>query len=361
MAWTLQRAEAEIVRLTEQALDRETFCRAAGERLASVMHFDGSCWQTNDPATLLITGHLTERLPDKFELVARNEYEDDDVNHFAELAVGRRQARTLRGATRNRPDSSPRYRGLLKPNGIDAELRTALVAGRSCWGGLILVRQAGRPDFSGEESEFLHRLSRPLAAGMRRAILVSAAQRHRGQEAPGLVVVDHQGEIHMQSDTAGPWLEDLGAARDGLPPAVLAVAAAAREASPNHAGVRSRVMTLSGDWAVLHGSRMANVPRRTTVIIEPAAPMDVAPLLLGAYGLTAREREVAELVMRGRSTADVCEALFITPYTMQDHLKSIFEKVGVRNRAGLMGHVFFEHYMPRIAEHATPSANGSFA
>jgi DNA-binding CsgD family transcriptional regulator len=350
MAWTLERAEAEVVHLAEQAHEKDDFCRAAGERIARVLEFDGSCWHTNDPATLLITSHLTERLPDRFELIAQNEYATDDVNHFATLATSRRRAKTLRGATRNRPDTSPRYRDLLAPNGIDAELRAALVAGRSPWGGLILVRHAGRPDFTGEEADFLARLSRPLARGLRTAILASATRRQAGHDAPGLVVIDDSGEIHALSETAVPWLEELGATRPGPPPAVLATAAAARRAAPGHAPVRSRVRTAAGRGAVLHGSRVADAPDRATVIIEPAAPVDIAPLLLGAYGLTDREREVAELVMRGSSTGAVAARLFITPYTVQDHLKAIFEKVGVRSRKQLMAQVFFEHYLPRIAD-----------
>ena len=359
MGWTFDRVETEIARLAAQALAKDDFCRAAGERIARVLTFDGSCWHTNDPATLLITSHLTERLPDRFEVLARNEYATDDVNHFAALATSRRRAKTLRGATHNRPDRSPRYRDLLAPNGLDAELRAALVAGQSCWGGLILVRHAGRPDFSAKETDLLARLSRPLAEGLRTAILASAARRAAGPDAPGLIVVDDHGEVYALSETALPWLEELGATRHGPPPAVLATAAAARRAAPHQAPVRSRVRTNAGRWAVLHGSRVAQAPNHATVIIEPAAPVDIAPLLLGAYGLTAREREVAELVMRGRSTHDVATDLVITPYTVQDHLKAIFDKVGVRSRKDLMGRVFFDHYLPRITERAVATANGS--
>jgi DNA-binding NarL/FixJ family response regulator len=62
--------------------------------------------------------------------------------------------------------------------------------------------------------------------------------------------------------------------------------------------------------------------------------------------------------MRGQSNAQVSAALSITPYTVQDHLKAIFEKVGVHSRKDLMRHVFFEPFLPRVADHATPAANG---
>ena len=359
MAWTFERVEADIAQLSEQALEKDDFCWAAGERIARVVDFDASCWHTHDPATLLITSHITERLPFcRFELLAHNEYVTDDVNLFIDLATSRRRVRTLRGATRNRPDHSERYRELFVPNGLDGELRAALVDGGSCWGGLIVARDAGQPDFTGEETDFFSRLSRPLAKGMRTSILTTAAHREHGPDAPGLVVIDPHGEVDALSESAISWLEELDEGADELPAAVLSTAKAARRAGPGDTPIQLRVRTAAGRWALLHGSRVADATDRVTVIIAPAMPMDVVALLLGAYGLTARESEVAELVIRGQSTAQVSAALFIAPYTVQDHLKAIFEKVGVHSRKDLLGRVFFEHFLPRITDHATPAANG---
>ncbi|MCC7380379.1 MAG: helix-turn-helix transcriptional regulator [Deltaproteobacteria bacterium] len=58
--------------------------------------------------------------------------------------------------------------------------------------------------------------------------------------------------------------------------------------------------------------------------------------------------------MRGLSTKEIAQALAISPFTVQDHLKSIFEKTGVRTRGELVGHVFLEHYMPRWEDFAQP-------
>ncbi len=51
--------------------------------------------------------------------------------------------------------------------------------------------------------------------------------------------------------------------------------------------------------------------------------------------------------MRGQSTKEMAAALHVSPYTIQDHLKSIFEKTGVRSRNELVGQIFLEHYVTR--------------
>ena len=76
--------------------------------------------------------------------------------------------------------------------------------------------------------------------------------------------------------------------------------------------------------------------RAYAVVLEPTTGDQLVSLLLVAYGLTARERDVCREVMAGHSTMDIAGRLFISANTVQDHLKSVFSKVGVRSRGELV-------------------------
>lgn len=54
------------------------------------------------------------------------------------------------------------------------------------------------------------------------------------------------------------------------------------------------------------------------------------------YGLSAREAQVAELVLHGYRNSDIAAALGITAATTKKHLTRIFDKVGVDTRSQLL-------------------------
>jgi DNA-binding CsgD family transcriptional regulator len=153
-----------------------------------------------------------------------------------------------------------------------------------------------------------------------------------------------------------------------LPGAVYAVAARLlaleRGAGPAPPELmpRMRLRTASGRWLVLHASRLRTTDTEVqiAVILEEARPSEIAPLIVDAYGLTKREGEITRLVLRGLSTAEVSGELHITPNTVRDHFKSIFDKVGVRSRRELVGQVFAQQYLPRMATGHGPGPDGWF-
>jgi non-specific serine/threonine protein kinase len=55
------------------------------------------------------------------------------------------------------------------------------------------------------------------------------------------------------------------------------------------------------------------------------------------FGLTAREREILDLLIEGKSNAEIGDALFISPRTAGTHVSNIFAKLGVSSRAAAVG------------------------
>ena len=112
-----------------------------------------------------------------------------------------------------------------------------------------------------------------------------------------------------------------------------------------------RVQTRSDRWLTFHGARTEPRPGHggeTVVVVEPSRPQELAWLRASAYGLSPRERAVVDLVAQGASTKEISQALYISEYTVQDHLSNAFDKVGVRGRRALLKRLFFDNLYPTL-------------
>src|SRR5206468_13092513 len=94
-----ERVRAELVRLSHRGLERSSFWREAAALLGPAVQFDGGCWHTADPATRLITSHYTNLSGEGFPFIVANEYREDDVNKFTDLAGSARPVGILSEAT----------------------------------------------------------------------------------------------------------------------------------------------------------------------------------------------------------------------------------------------------------------------
>jgi DNA-binding CsgD family transcriptional regulator len=353
-----RRTEQDIVRLCHAGLDSRALRVEALRRLRKLVPVDAAFAATVDPATLLFTGSVVEEIPEHATpAFLANEFLQDDVAKFVALARAERPVRGLYEATRGEPERSGRYREILAPLGFGDELRAALRVGATTWGVLCLHRELAGPGFTAAEAAVLERVAPHLAAGLRTALLVDEATTGPGPSGPGLVVLADDLSVAAATAPAERWLGEVGDwPRRGEPPqAIRAVAArlqALEHATDGAAAPmpRARVRTRSGRWLVLHASRLSGPAGggQIAVILEPAAPVEVVPLVLQAYALTDREAQVAQLVLRGLATGEIAAGLSITALTVQQHLKAVFDKTGARSRRELVARVFAEQYLPRM-------------
>lgn len=106
----------------------------------------------------------------------------------------------------------------------------------------------------------------------------------------------------------------------------------------------------SGRWLTIYASRTreSGSTANIAVIIEEAKPSEIAPLIISAYALSPREARVTRMVLQGLSTKEIATGIHLSPYTVQDHLKVIFEKVGVRSRRELVARIFDQYHWPQF-------------
>ena len=345
--------------------------REITDRLRKVMRIDAACWHGLDPDNVLLTtANPVELLANGFltaeteamaaRSVLASEYQRDDVNTFASLARRRVPAAILSESTRGHPERSARYSDFLAPSGLPYEMRTAMVSHGRAWGCVVFHRTEASGDFTPEEAAMMGRLSRPIAEALRNTLRFEAARR-AGTQAPGLLVLDATDGIELATPGTEEVLELLRYANPaglGIPDPILIVAAQTRSAGRDGRPPTPLNVPTPNGWVTLHGSLPIGPRDRVAVVLQMTPEAQAVRLRLEAFALSPREREVAALIAQGLDTAAISERLFISPWTVQDHCKAIFEKTGTRSRRALRALVFFEDHLPAIAVRTPLDAEG---
>jgi DNA-binding CsgD family transcriptional regulator len=341
------RREGDLIRRCYSGLRGAAFQDAVVRSIHALLPVDAIFFATADPTTLLFSGAVAEDpLAAATEQFINNEFGADDVNKFQLLATTAGHVATLDSATGGHRVDSARYREIMAPLGLGDELRAALVTPAGCWGYLCLHRADAAHGFSAAEIQQIGRLAPHLGDGCRRSLTVPFSDAGAGA-GPGVIVLHPDLTVAAITGEAERWLAHLPdhrPERGHLPAAVYAVAARLQlidlgDAQPG-ISPSVRVPDVAGGWLLLHASRLHDAADADiAVIIEPAHPGSLTPLLLSSWGLSRRERDVAFLVLRGASTQEIAAELHISAYTVKDHIKSIFDKTGVRSRRDLVAHV----------------------
>jgi DNA-binding CsgD family transcriptional regulator len=372
-----RRARQEIIRLAHTRSDSFELRQAVADRLRRRVPFDAFCWWTTDPATMFLTTSVAEwwEMPSAECIgIHRNEYLESDFNKFRELARARSPAASLAQATEGRPQRSNRYREMMRPDGFEAELRASQVLDGACWGALALYRRGDSAAFDKREVEFVARLGPHLAEGLRTSLLAAAIERQDASDAPGLVVLDAEGRITALTAGAVRWVEEIHGSGGRRPTehrlseAIWAVASLARSLDDDdeiQRLPRARVRTDAGEWLLVHAARLERDGEsrgEVAIMIERARSVQIASLLVRAYALSERETDVVKGVLQGLSTEQIAKGTYLSPHTVQDYLKSVFEKTGVRSRRELVAKLFAEQHWPHYGDgDAALDADGWFA
>lgn len=352
------RTREGVERVAERATDVRGLFEGVAAVVGGAMPVSGWCGHTLDPTTAMVTGGVADH-GYRAELVPRLleiEYVVGDVNPFDELLRRPSPVGVLHDATGGEPTRSLRYTDVMVASGFEHELRVVFRHQQRPWGALVLLRDPDQPAFTAREREVVGALGPSLALSLKRMLLRGFVDAGGVPEHAGLLVLGPDGAVESATEEAAHWLDDLRDHAGDVPLPVRALASSAGDADGR--AVRARARGRSGTWLTLTAWRLGD---RVAVSMESAAPHDLTALALEAYSLSPREREVVELVLLGWSTSEIGARLHLSPYTVQDHLKAVFDKTGVRSRRELAADLFFRHYLPRIERGARLNADGWFA
>ncbi|RZT27374.1 DNA-binding CsgD family transcriptional regulator [Kribbella sp. VKM Ac-2569] len=327
-------ARRDIAALATSGMGVAELHAAAIEVVEQVVGSELTCWAGMDPGTLVISSMTSgaARIPSEYEpRLAETEYAGTVPNSFAELARTSHQVARLSDLPYREVVGHRRLNEVWRPLGIEHEVRTTFVVDGDCWGAAGFVRSG--PDFSDREVEFLGSVAPVIGAATRVAVRTDA-HGYRGGVGPSIVVTGPTGELRAITAAARTWQDELDEIAPGRFGVLLRAVVTGTRASGTF---QARVQTASGEWVLMQGSRLfSEIEDEIVVTIEPASGQHLVGMLLAAYGLTTREREICLEIISGHTTGAIADRLSISPHTIQDHLKSAFAKVGVRSRGELV-------------------------
>lgn len=315
------------------------------QRVRPAVGWDCGVWFTTDPSTTLFTdAHVDGFDPDTCAPWFHHELNVEDVNLFRDLAGTGRVAVLARDCD-DPVRRSARHREVMRPRGLEHEVRLTVGDASGTWGAIELHRERGSRDFDTEELDLLARLAPVVARGIRRQALERAARDGADETGPGLLLVSPEGEVRPGTAAGAAWLALLVPRDSQDTHSALHTVAALGTRDIGTARLRTRVA--DGRWVTLHVAPAVDSDERV-VIVEPTAPPEIADLLARAHGLSAREREVTLGLARGESTETMAARLCVSPHTVRDHLKAVFRKTGTTSRTEVVSHLFNNWYAERV-------------
>lgn len=330
-------ARRDVAALAASGLGLSDLHTAAIERIGRDVSAELTCWATIDPETLVISAMTSgeTRIPREYgPLLADAEYSAEEPHTFAAMARRREVVSRLSDRTLGEHAHSARFQNVWRPLGMDQEVRVLLLSDGACWGAAGMVR--GGRDFTDREVEYLVTVAPVVAGATRLAVRSEVGGRANGVR-PAIVVLGSRGELRSATPEAQHWRERLEEIEPGRFMVIMRVMVRGVQSTAS-GGFRARIRDGRGQWALMQASTLIDGEGddQVAVTIDAVAGEQLTGMLLTAYGLSRREREVCQEVIAGHPTTDIAQHLYVTPNTVQDHLKSVFAKMGVRSRGELV-------------------------
>lgn len=305
--------------------------------------FDAYAWLLTDPETEVGVSPLADvpRL-DELPGLIRAKYLTT-VNRWTRMS---RPVERLREATDDHREHSLVWRTFQRPSGVGDVASLVTRDEYGCWSFLDLWRMGDDARFTEVEADQLGRLVPVITSGLRASLVPTFNPVASTVESGGPVVLVLAPDLRVRTQTTETerYLEMLlppHAGQRAIPAAAYNVAAQllALEAGIDPHPASTRVHIPTRGWFTLRAARLgrpSNTEADIAVTVEPTPAPDRLSLFALATGLSPRERSVLEVLATGASTRQLADRLYLSEHTIQDHLKSIFDKTGCRSRPTLL-------------------------
>jgi DNA-binding CsgD family transcriptional regulator len=338
---TRARCRERFVRLSESSLDRDAMRLEAIADLQRVIGFDRWCWPLADPKTLLPGSGLAvhdfgPQIPRSLQL----EYSSDRFAAKHHVARRASSAGCLAAETAGDLAQCQRWDEVMRPVGIGDIALVACRDALGCWGWIEAYRDRADRPFEPEDVELLAEVGPSMGSALRRRAMNAGNGGAAEPIAPGVIVLD--AELKAVSWTAGAraWMSLLPSAKlfevMGILPSVVYPAATLAQAGKT-SQAHARLQAVDGRWVMIEAAALEGREQdEVAVTLRSATASETFELLCRVYALSGRERDVVELVAAGLGTRAIAERLFISAHTVQDHLKSVFEKIDIHSRRELL-------------------------
>jgi DNA-binding CsgD family transcriptional regulator len=348
-AAAIDRTRARITQICESWVEAESVALRQHllEVLAEVIGFDAYAWVLTDPATAVgaapladVPASLFAELPQLIRLKYLTEVNRWTIPGFT--------VDSLHRATGGEPSRSLLWRELLARHRIGDVASVVFRDQHGCWSFLELWRGEGTGVFADEELDLLTSVAPQITNVLRRCQASSFMQGTTGRpvrSAPAVLLLSPELQVVGQTPETLEYLRELIPPAEGASPVPAGAYHVAAQLLAVEAGIdpqppSARVQLPAGRWLTLRADRVDGGGRIAAaafaVTIEETSTGERVDLFGRAFGLTHREMELLEHLMEGLDTRAVAGSMFLSEHTVQDHLKSIFDKVGVRSRRALL-------------------------
>jgi DNA-binding CsgD family transcriptional regulator len=337
------RSRERLQQLSQTSLDLESIQYESITELRRVIGFDRWCWPVADPDTLIPLGAATELdFGRAVGLSLALEFSGHDVATMEATGRPARPASSLSDETRGDLPRSPRWDEVLRPVGIGDEAIVACRDELGCWGWIKLYRNTEDGSFGEQDLSLLTAIGSAMGTALRRTTYPPRPAPGR-RRSPAVIVLDEDLRVVSLTPGARDWIAAFPSApmyfAFGILPAMVYPAATLARSPEKAHRAHALERGVDGAWIVIEAAALeGGADEQVAVTFRPATSSEIFDRLCRIHALSRRERELVTALLAGLDTRAVAQRLWISRYTVQDHLKSVFAKVRVHSRRELLAH-----------------------